>query len=400
MANMDKQIRKIKNIGHFTLALAANIKYSFTSRGMTIIGVTGTDGKTTTANLIYHILRNGGKKVAIISTLGAVIDEKTYETGFHVTTPSPFAIQKYIKLAHKKGCTHVVLEVTSHAIDQHRTWGIRFGIGVLTNITHEHLDYHKSYENYAATKIKLLQNSKVSVINSSSEWFKKAISILPKGSIVSYSLYGDSKKDITLKSLPFQLKTKLIGNFNLENILAATCVALILNIDPVSIGRSIASFDAPIGRQEVFRAKNGVNLIVDFAHTANAFEKILSEVRKITKGKIIHVFGAAGERDYSKRAMMGKVASLYDDLIVLTSEDNRSENVEDINRQIREGISSEKEVSEIVDRGGAIEFAFSKAQNGDTVIVTGKGHERTMNLGNGEEVWSDQEKVRKLIGET
>jgi len=395
---MHQHIRKLKNTAHFALAVSANTLHFFPSKGLTIIGVTGTDGKTTTSNLIYHILREAGIKTAVISTLGAVINGKTYETGFHVTTPSPFAIQKYIKLAKQEGCTHVVLEVTSHALDQHRVWGINFDIGVLTNITPEHLDYHRNYDNYVDTKLKLFKNSKLSVINSNGIWFEKAISIIPKDRLVSYSLHGVNKNDLSLINIPFQIKTKLIGDFNLENILAAVCTTLALGINQKTIESAITSFEPPVGRQEEFVSKNNARIMVDFAHTANSFDVILPEVRKTTKGKVIHVFGAAGDRDRGKRPEMGKVASYYDDIIVLTAEDPRSETVQDINAQIKSGISDLSKVHEIENRNEAISHAISLATADDTVIITGKGHELTMNLGHGEIKWSDRDAVKKLIG--
>ena len=402
-------IRKIKNTGHLAAAVTASIYNRFPGKGLNIIGVTGTDVKTTTANLIYHILQTAGKKAAVISTIGAVIDGQTYETGFHVTTPSPFAIQKYIRLAKKKGCTYIVLEVTSHALDQNRVWGVKFQIGVLTNITHEHLDYHKDYKTYINTKLKLLQKSDLAIINSNGTWFEEAQKVIPKSRIMSYSLHGNNNDDLSMINLPFQIKTSLIGDFNLENIIAATAAASALGIDALTIDSAIQSFEAPNGRQEVMGNANGPFVMVDFAHTANSFENILPEIRKRTVGRLIHVFGAAGLRDRGKRPEMGKVASFYDDIIILTAEDPRSEKIIDINRQVKDGISNEfinageetltegKTVYEIDDRKKAIKFALSIATSKDTVIITGKGHERSINYGNGEEAWSDQGVVREWL---
>lgn len=402
-------IRKLKNTGHLAQAVTATIYNRFPSKGLTIIGVTGTDGKTTTSNLIYHILRAAGKKVAVISTIGAIIDGKSYDTGFHVTTPSPFAIQKYIRLAKKMGCTHIVLEVTSHALDQNRVWGVKFNIGVLTNITHEHLDYHKDYMNYVRTKLRLLKRSDLAIVNSNGQWFSEAQKALPKKKMISYSLHGNNDDDLTMINLPFQIKTNLIGDFNLENIIAATAACIALGIDPLIIDSAVQSFEAPNGRQEVIATSKGPLIMVDFAHTANSFENILPEIRKRTEGRVIHIFGAAGLRDSGKRPEMGKVASFYDDIIILTAEDPRSEKVEDINRQIKDGISNEflnetedgqtegKVVYEIDDRKKAIQFALSIAGSKDSVIITGKGHERSMNYGSGEVAWSDQEVVKECL---
>ena len=406
---MKKTLRKAKNFVHLFLAIVANAINLFPSRKLIVVGVTGTDGKTTTSQLIYQILRESGKRVAVISTIGAFIDGESYETGLHVTTPSPFTIQRYIKIAKEKGCTHLVLEVTSHALDQNRTWGIKFNIGVLTNITHEHLDYHMSYKRYVRAKLKLFKYSNISIINSNGEWLSDAVKVIPSDKMVTYSLHGNNSGDLSLMTMPFQITTKLIGDFNLENILAATATAHVLGIDDVVIDKAIQSFEAPVGRQQVFKSSKNANTIVDFAHTPNAFENILPEIRRRTTGKIIHVFGAAGQRDRGKRQAMGKVSSFYDDIIILTSEDPRSEKVSEINQQIKEGIGNNfvvsidgkttesKTVYEINDRKEAIDFAISISTKTDTVIITGKGHEKSMNYGHGEEPWSDQEVVKNYL---
>lgn len=389
-------IRTLKNYAHKQLAIAANILFRFPAEGMTVIGVTGTDGKTTTSNLIYHILHHAGKKVAVISTVGATIDGRQYDTGFHVTTPSPFAVQKYLRMAKKSGCTYVVLEVTSHALDQNRVWGIRFDVGVLTNITHEHLDYHKTYLNYVHAKLRLFDMSKTAVINSNGEWFEEVLKKIPKEKMVTYSLNGANTGDITPNTIPFKIKTDLIGDFNKENILAAFVTCKLLGIDEAVIDEGIQSFTPPPGRQEIFETKSGITVIVDFAHTPNSFEKILPEVRKTTKGRLIHVFGAAGKRDKSKRPEMGKSASIWDDVIVLTAEDPRTESIEAINADIKKGIQEEFDANhayEIHDRKKAIEFALSNANKNDTVIITGKGHEASINYGHREMPWSDRQVV-------
>lgn len=389
-------IRTLKNYAHKQIAFAANLLYRFPEKNLTVIGVTGTDGKTTTSNLIYHILRQSGKKVAVISTVGAIIDGKEYDTGFHVTTPSPFAVQKYLRLAKKSGCTHVVLEVTSHALDQNRVWGIHFDVGVLTNITHEHLDYHKTYLNYVHAKLRMFNVSRVGVINSDGEWFSEVVKKIPKGKIVTYSLNGRNKGDITPRTIPFKIKTNLIGEFNKENILAAYATAKILGIDDEVIDKAIQSYIPPPGRQEILNTKDEFTVVVDFAHTPNSFGKILPEVRKVTQGRLIHVFGAAGERDKSKRPEMGRCASSWDDVIILTAEDPRSESINTINTDIKTGIRKDfrnHNLYEINDRKQAIEFALSNAVKNDTVIITGKGHETSINYGHGEIPWSDKQVV-------
>lgn len=403
-------IRRFKNIAHMFLAIAANILYGFPSKEMSVIGVTGTDGKTTTASLIYHILHQNGFKTALISTVGAVIDDKDYDTGFHVTTPSPFKIQKYLKIAREKGCTHAVVEVTSHALDQNRVWGVDFKIGVLTNVTHEHLDYHRTYKNYVMTKIKLLLMSDVAISSSSGEWFKYVKDNVPHSKLKTYSLAAKVPSDFSIKTCPFQIKTDLFGDFNLENILGASLTALELGISSVNIDKAVQTYKPPLGRQQRIIA-DGFEVMIDFAHTPNALEKILTVVRKETIGYLIHVFGSAGKRDITKRPLMGKAASSFADIIILTAEDPRGEDIEKINAQIAEGIdekfqkSDKKEFGKtkkvfisIPDRADAIAFAVSLASKNDTVLITGKGHEKSINYtGREEQQWSDEVEVMRSL---
>lgn len=406
-------IRKLKNTYHFFIALFANLLHHFPSKNITIIGVTGTDGKTTTTNLIYHIIKTSGKNAAMISTIGAAIGNKTYDIGFHVTTPSSLALQDYIKRAENTGNNYLVLETTSHALDQNRVWGIHFSVGVLTNVTHEHLDYHKTYENYLATKAKLLLNSPLAIINKDDESYKALMELLKnkmyKGRIITYSL--DSEADITFTKYPF--KTSLFGDFNKHNCLAALATCLELGISLTDIKKALETFPTPIGRQQIVYDKN-FTVMVDFAHTPNSFLKILPEVRKLTKGRLIHVFGAASLRDTTKRPFMGEASAKFSDIMVLTAEDPRVESVLDINKQIIAGIPKEKfefieNISEaefqknkkyivqIPDRKKAIEFAISIAQDGDFVITTGKSHEKSMNYGKGEEPWDEFEAIQHAL---
>jgi len=400
-------IRNIKNTYHLGQAAIALSLNRHPSKELTVIGVTGTDGKTTTASLIYHILKEAGVKVALITTLGAKIGDKTYDTGFHTTTPSPFALQKYIRKAKEENCKYLVLEVTSHALDQNRVFGIPFSIGVITNITHEHLDYHKTYEEYVKAKTKLLNNSKVLVLNFDDDSFKFISRFLKKSSkpLVTYSI-KNPLADITPKI--FDFTSNLPGDFNTMNSLAGIAVAKSLGMEDMVIKKAIESFEAPIGRQEIVFDKE-FRIIIDFAHTPNSFLQVLPQVKKQTTGRLIHVFGAAGKRDSSKRGLMGEASSKFSDIIVLTSEDSRGEDINKINEQIALGFTQEFRLADfnttqteniyyvIPDRKKAIEFAISLAKKGDTVILTGKGHEKSMNLGDGETFWSEHEAVKEVL---
>jgi UDP-N-acetylmuramoyl-L-alanyl-D-glutamate--2,6-diaminopimelate ligase len=406
-----RMFQKLKNYYHFIQAILANLWYGFPSKEVTVIGVTGTDGKTTTTSLIYHILKESGKKTAMITSVGAYIGDKLYDIGFHVTTPSPFAVQKYLRQAVQQGNEFVVLETTSHALDQYRVWGVAYHIGILTNITREHLDYHKTYEEYAATKIQLLKRSAQCVINFDDDSYSFVIPALVGKHVTTYSL-GNPDAMVTYRTFPFQ--SKLIGNFNKQNCLAAICAAKLLGISDDRIRSGVKTFTPPPGRQEIVYDKEFM-VIVDFAHTPNAFAVILPELKKMAKGRLIHLFGSAGLRDAGKRPLMGKEAGLYDDIIILTAEDPRTEKLEDINSAIMSGISKkfrqldsetvrqldskvkDKLLFVIDDRKKAIEFAISLARKGDIVLCTGKSHEKSMNYGDGEVPWDEFSVVKNAL---
>lgn len=368
----------------------ASLIYSRGRISIPTIGVTGTDGKTTTSSLISHILKEAGYNPAMVTTVAAQIGDKTYDTGLHTTTPSAFALQKYIKKAADYGCDFLVLEITSHALDQNRTRNIDFKIGVLTNITHEHLDYHGTYEKYVKVKSKLFKKAEISILNLDDDSYELIKSVLSDKKIYTYSL--KRKADFTAKSIGFKEPSEF--EFNSENFLAAVSAAKVLGIEDSKIKAALKTFKFPSGRQEIVY-QGDFKVIVDFAHTPNSFKKVLSALKKTTNGRLIHVFGSAGQRDKSKRPLMGKVAGEIDDVIILTSEDPRSENVDVINKQIRSEMQDYKgEIFELADRQIAINFAIQKAQKGDTVVLSGKGHEKSMNLGRGETSWSEHEAVK------
>lgn len=398
--------QKSKNLYHLFVAAAINTIHGFPAKKLKIIGITGTDGKTTTVNLIYHILKTAGKNVSAISTVGAYIGDKNYDVGFHVTNPSSIALQSFLKKIKKIGEggkeNYLVLEVTSHGIDQNRIWGIPFAIAGLTNITHEHLDYHKTYNNYLATKVKLLKRAKVAVINKDDESYEPVKSKLSK--FITYGL----NKDADVNNSVIQFNSNLPGLYNTYNCLLAIAICREIGISNENIKKGIATFISPNGRGEIIYKKD-FTVMIDFAHTPNALEQLLSTLKSNVKGRLIHVFGSAGERDKSKRPLMGKTASKYDDLIILTSEDPRKERVEEINKEIKQGIlkgfltvnpsdaSTYVKVFESVDRQDAINSAISMARKGDIVVITGKGHEKSMNYGKGEVKWDEFEAVNQAL---
>ncbi len=391
--------QKIKNIYHFFIAFFCNLLFFFPGKSLKVIGVTGTDGKTTTVNLIYHILKTNGKKVSMISSLGAVIGNKAYPIGFHVTTPEPFLLQKLLFKAKRAGNEYFVLEVTSHSLDQNRVWGVPFEIGVITNLTSEHLDYHKTYDNYVKTKEKLLKIAKVAVANKDDGAYQLLSHAKNTKDSSNWITYGfDEGSEVNLQN--FDLKNvDIFGEFNKYNILAAVSVCRKLGLSDEEIRKALMSFDLPKGRLD-FVYKGGFVVMIDFAHTPNAFEQLLKSLRPIVKGKIIHVFGSAGERDSQKRPYLGDISMSFSDIVILTTEDPRSEDVNTIIEEIDSGIDSPKaQVLKIVDRKQAITAAIGMAKKNDLVLITGKAAENSMNLGQGEEPWDEYEVVENILAD-
>lgn len=403
-------VQSLKNIYHLFQAVTANSMYGFPATGMKVICVTGTDGKTTTSGLIYHILKQAGKKVALLTTVSAVIDGKSYETGSHVTTPSSYDLQKYIKKARKAKAEYFVLEATSHGIDQNRIWGIPITVGVLTNISHEHLDYHKTYERYAKTKTMMLKKAAYAVINRDDLSYKLVMEYIQpfKGKIMTYGL----SKTARINPKNFSFKSHLLGEFNTYNCLAAATALKAIGLEDAVIKKGIETFTPPVGRQDIVY-NNDFRVMIDFAHTPNSFMKILPEVKKITKNRLIHVFGAAGLRDVTKRPEMGNASSAFADVIMLTAEDPRGEPVEQIAEDIKKGISGFISISRaeidtmqknnkycitVPNRKDAIELSIMMAKAGDTVILTGKSHEKSINYdGELEESWDEFAVAKRAI---
>lgn len=403
-------MRKIKNFYHLLTAVLSVIRYGNPSRKLKVIGVTGTDGKTTTSSLLFHILTNAGKKASMITTVYGKVGDQVFDTGLHVTSPPASLIQRLLKKSVQAGDEYFVLEVTSHAIDQYRDWGVRYHSGVITNITHEHLDYHKTYDNYVNTKTKLLLRAKQRYVNRDDRSFKWVEPILKKHEkkFFTYALKqnADYHMDIA-KKIGRDLPT-----FNRYNYLAAYAVCRGLGIPEKDIFSAMKTFKNPVGRMEMVYNKE-FSVIVDFAHTPNAVKEALEAVQQMKKkgGRIIHVFGSAGLRDQAKRPLMGKMSASHADIAVITEEDYRTEDPQKIAQEIASGMKKKgyKEVrfdSQTVPvksymintvRGEAVKKALSLARKGDTVILTGKGHEKSLCRGKTEYPWSDQDEVRQIL---
>jgi len=406
---------------HFPQAFFWTLFYRYPTKNLTVIGVTGTDGKTTTSTLIWHILNQAGEKCGLISSVSAKIGNQTVDTGLHVTTPNPKNLQKFLRKMKNAGIKFVVLESTSHGLDQYRLWGSNFQVGVITNVTHEHLDYHKTLANYLKAKRRLFKKVKIAILNRDDISYQVIKSYInPKTKTLTYAI--KNKADFTLKN--FKFTAPLRGKYNQYNCLAAIATANALKIKKTVTLKALANFKGVRGRMEEVNLGQNFKVFIDFAHTPNALNCVLPTLQKKLRkrGKLIVVFGAAGLRDKTKRFKMGEIVGKYADAIILTAEDPRTENVNDIINQIAQGClkTKAKEIKyhpnkfiwrspykfvpkhhyflRVPDREKAINLAIQKiARKGDIIVICGKGPEKSMCFGNKEYPWSDRKETEKAI---
>lgn len=409
--------------GHMAAAL-----HGYPSNDMRVIGITGTNGKTTTANLIASIFETAGYKVALATTIQFRVNGKERINKLKMTMPNAFQLNKFILEASQEKCQILVLEVTSIALSQMRAAGVLFDTVVLTNITHDHLDYHGTIEKYAQAKRKLFENNpRISVLNIDDK-NGLAFSNLEARRHINYSL--KSKDDNVIHPIvvkyedgvghykiyvptvgELNIKTTLPGDFNIENIMATIGVGVGFNLDVKKIEEGIASVKSVAGRMEVISAGQPFDVIVDYAHTPDALEKMYAAIKAqiSDSGSIISVLGSCGDRDKTKRPVLGEIAGRNAKYIIVTNEDPYTEDPEQIINAVASGITqgNEKHKEEstywrIFDRRDAIAKALGLAKPGDIVTITGKGAETAMVWGNEHRPWSDvevtNEELRKLLG--
>jgi UDP-N-acetylmuramoyl-L-alanyl-D-glutamate--2,6-diaminopimelate ligase len=402
------------------------------SRKLQVIGVTGTDGKTTTATLIHSILLAAGRNAGLISTIRAEIGGRSYDTGFHVTTPEAFDVQRYLYDMVQAGTDVAVLETTSHALDQGRVLCVDYDVAVVTNVTHEHMDWHGSWDNYMAAKAKLFEmlntsvrkpsTPKAAVLNADDQsyaWLRR----IPTDMQYVYGLDRRQQPDITAEAIEYRadgtrftaqtpmadipVRLHLPGRHNIYNAMAAVGAALALGVSAEAIAKGLAAVEQIKGRMEwVPEARAlGFDVVVDFAHTPNGLEKTLELAREIAHprgGRVIAVFGSAGLRDRAKRGLMGGIAGRLADLTVITAEDPRTERVEDISAEIARamevaGRTEGTDFWQVHDRAEAIDFAVQMARPGDIVLACGKAHESSMCYGTEEMPWDEFAAVRAAL---
>ncbi len=341
--------------------------YGNPSKKLKVIGVTGTKGKTTTVHLIYHILTSLGKKAGLISSNMAKIGDKEVDTGFHVTSPDVISLHKFLKEMVDAGCEYAVIEVSSHGIDQKRIAGVDFEVGVLTNIAPEHLDYHKTFEEYKKVKMSFINSCR-------------------------YKVFAPTETEIDI----------LPGKFNNLNAEAAIDTVEKLGFDKNSIMETLDTFNLPKGRLEEIANEKGIRVVVDFAHTPESLEAALGYLKSECKGKLISVFGCAGERDKAKRSKMGNISASIADMSIFTAEDPRTESIFDILAEMSKGAKSaggveDKTYVNIPERSEAVAYALSIAKKGDTVGFFGKGHESSMSYKGFEHPWDDRTEIENFL---
>lgn len=416
---------------HRLKGMAAAIKYGFPGRKMVIIGVTGTNGKTTTTHMIEHILDLAGKKVAMISTSDFSINGKHKPNLSKKTTLSPFKTQKFLADCVKKKVDYVVIEASSHALHQSRLWGIPFAISVITNITHEHLDYHGTLEKYAEAKKILFKNvsrncdrtepetvrhiphQKAFILNTADQFYEKFKQVhcpvnisygLGQGDLqannITFTKYG-SRFGLNYQNETIGIQFPLVGGFNVENALAATGAALSCQLPLSEIKKGLESFEGVGGRMERIKSPAGFEVIVDFALTPDALDKLYSVLRETATGRIIGLIGSCGDRDKEKRPTMGEIVASYCDLTIVTDEEPYTEDPKAIMQAVLEGAKKVKKMGEglelIEDRYTALEHAVKEAEVGDIIVVTGMGSFQTRTMNQGPIPWDERAVAREII---
>jgi UDP-N-acetylmuramoyl-L-alanyl-D-glutamate--2,6-diaminopimelate ligase len=401
--------KQLKTVWWRGKSIGAMYYYGNPSKKLKIVGVTGTNGKTTVATLLYEIALALGFKVGLISTVNILISgEEFIIERKNPTTPDSITLTKIFKEMADKGCQYVFMEVSSHAMDQGRVAGVNFVGGVFTNLTHDHLDYHKTFENYFAAKKKFFQMlpaGAFALSNTDNEYGLKMLEGI-KARKFSYGFKNNpSNSSGQEPDFNEKLQTKLIGDFNMYNALAVYAALVLLGMDKEKVKELMKNVEPPRGRFEHFTSKSGVLVIVDYAHTPDALENVLNTVKNIkthsaSSGRVISVFGCGGDRDPIKRKIMGNIGATLSDIAILTSDNPRSEDPDKIIEQMKEGLSIEnlQKVKTISNRHEAIVEAVKLAQSGDIILCAGKGHEDYQEIKGVKHHFDDMEEFRKLYG--
>ncbi len=413
--------QEIEPMGHLLEAVLFNVIYGFPARKMKVIGVTGTNGKTTTSFLIHKMLVEAGYNAGLMTTVGYGVGKDIKMQVHHMTNvPAPELMQR-LKWMKGQGVDWLVLETTSHALAQHRVWGVPYSIAVVTNLTHEHLDYHKTFERYVDAKrsmFRLTQRNargrRLGIANAddsiaadfATETENSMLYGVQGGDVQAHDIKlrsdGMSYRAVT-EGVTYDISSHLPGSFNVYNTLAAVCVGRALGLDKKQIEQGIAALTGVEGRMTSIDEGQSYSVIVDFAHTPDSFEKLFKDLRPVVKGKLIVLFGSAGRRDEAKRAIQGELAGKYADEVIITEEDDRDIDGVEIMNQIaagaeKAGKTRDKNLFLVHNRTEAIGFAVGRANSADdTVLLLGKGHEKTIERADGEHPWDEIGTTRDAV---
>ena len=397
--------------------------FDYPSRRMRVIGITGTNGKTTTSYLIRAMLREAGHKVGLIGTIQIMIGDKVLP--IHNTTPNVVDLQRTLSMMLEEGMDYVVMEVSSHALDQGRVAGTEIDTAVFTNLTQDHLDYHKTMDNYRLAKAKLFDSLadgikplKTAVVNIDDASGEVMLEHTNKD-FVNRITYGVNSVDADIRGVNpnvhqtgsevtvqgsfglIPLRLKITGMFNIYNVLAAFGAAIAEEVPVATIKHALEGFRGVPGRFELVDCGQPFAVVVDYAHTPDGLENILSTARQITEQRIITVFGCGGDRDKTKRPIMGRIAAEMSDAVILTSDNPRTEDPLEIINEVDVGVKEKigvKPYEKIADRQEAIFVAIAMAQPGDTVVIAGKGHENYQILKDKTIHFDDREMARAALG--
>ncbi len=410
---MKKQLEKLPFYNtavlpyHLAQAVIAATRFHHPAKHLRVIGVTGTNGKTTTCFMIWQMLRHSGYKTGLMTTVAYGVDKLKPELGHMTTVDATTLNQRISDIANQK-VDFLVLEVTSHALAEFRTLGIPFEIAVFTNLTHDHLDYHKTLENYRNAKGKLFKKAKFSILNADDPATKYYKTLSRE-----YITYGINHGENRAKNIKLSvngvkysfgdinIETQIPGEFNVYNSLAAALVGQKLGLSNTQIEAGIKSLDNVEGRMNIIDEGQPFTVIVDYAHAPDALEKVFDSV-KGHKGRIISVHGGAGRRDPSTRPIRGEILAKHSDIVIITEDDSRDEDPEKIaagfiDGATRQGMTLGKNLFKELDRKKAIKLALDKAKKGDLVLILGKGHEKSILRASGEYEFSDIDETRNIL---
>lgn len=394
------------------LGSVAKVFYRHPSQDLKVVGVTGTNGKTTVSFLVEKIFQDAGLKPGLLGTIHYKMAGRVIPS--HRTTPESLDVQRFLREMLDMGCKSAVMEVSSHALDQGRVRDVDFDAALFTNLTQDHLDYHKDLESYFQAKSSLFKNLRsdaFAVLNTDDPFGERLFKMIQghqwsyglseKSMVRAQNIHLDSRQsgfEIMFPGGKIDLNVKLIGLFNVYNVLASFALGCAMGVDPEGMKQSLENFDGVPGRMEFINIEAPFQVVVDYAHTEDALKNVLGALRPLVKGRLVVVFGCGGDRDRDKRSKMGKVVAQNSDFFIVTSDNPRNEDPQEIAREIEEGFKLEKTLHrKILDRKSAIEFALVQAGPGDLILIAGKGHEKFQEIGLSKFPFDDGVVVREIF---